>query len=182
VRVAKFGRLSCVLSRYSRGWLPWSRAAARFVPTYPSGVVTVRRDVNAPASAVWAVLSDGWLYPTWVVGASRMRAVDAAWPGVGAQLHHSVGVWPALINDTTTVVASVPTRELVLRARGWPLGEADVRLTLTEHGGSCEVEMAEDAVTGPGKVIPGPARAAAIAPRDAECLLRLAYLAEGGAR
>ena len=174
--------MSCVVSRYSREWLKRYRAAAPLVPTYPSEVVTVRRDVNAPASAVWAVLADGWLYPTWVVGASRMRAVDAAWPGVGAQLHHSVGVWPLLINDTTTVLASVPKRELVLRARGWPLGEADVRLTLTEHGGSCEVEMAEDAVSGPGKVVPGPARQAAIAPVTPSRLRRLAYLAEGGAR
>ena len=174
--------MSCVVSRYSREWLKRYRAAAPLVPTYPSEVVTVRRDVNAPASAVWAVLADGWLYPTWVVGASRMRAVDAAWPGVGAQLHHSVGVWPVLINDTTTVLASVPKRELVLQARGWPLGEADVRLTLTEHGGSCEVEMAEDAVSGPGKAGPRPGPAGRDRPRNAECLLRLAYLAEGGAR
>jgi uncharacterized protein YndB with AHSA1/START domain len=145
-------------------------------------VVTVRRDVNAPASAVWAVLSDGWLYPSWVVGASRMRAVDPAWPGVGAELHHSVGAWPLLIDDTTTVLASVPKRELVLRARGGPVGEADVRLTLTEHGEGCEVEMAEDAVSGPGKLIPAPVRAATIAPRNAESLLRLAYIAEGRSR
>jgi hypothetical protein len=145
-------------------------------------VVTVRRDVNATASALWAVLSDGWLYPTWVVGASRMRSVDAAWPGVGAQLHHSVGVWPMLIDDTTTVLVSVPKRELVLRARGWPLGEADIRLTITEHNGSCEVEMAEDAVSGPGTLVPGPARTASIAPRNTESLLRLAYVAEGRSR
>ena len=145
-------------------------------------MVTVRRDINAPASTVWAVLSDGWLYPTWVVGASRMRAVDTAWPSVGAQLHHSVGVWPALLNDTTTVLASVPKRELVLRARGWPLGEADIRLTITENGDGCQVEMAEDAVNGPGTLVPHPVRQATIAPRNAESLLRLAYLAEGGAR
>jgi hypothetical protein len=158
------------------------RSAVPAPSPYPAAVVTVRRDINATASAVWDVIADGWLYPTWVVGACRMRAVDPAWPGVGAQLHHSAGVWPVLINDTTTVLVSVPKRELVLRARGWPLGEAEVRLTLSEHAGICEVEMTEDAVSGPGTLVPGPARAASIAPRNAESLLRLAYLAEGGAR
>jgi hypothetical protein len=145
-------------------------------------VITVRRDIEATAAAVWGVLSDGWLYPTWVVGASRMRAVDPAWPGVGAQLHHSVGVWPLLLNDTTTVLASVPKRELVLRARGWPMGEATIRLTLTEHEGGCEVEMAEDVASGPAQLIPTPVRAAVLVPRNKESLRRLAYLAEGRSR
>ena len=35
-----------------------------------------RRSVDAPAEAVWDVLADGWQYATWVVGASRVRAVD----------------------------------------------------------------------------------------------------------
>lgn len=146
-------------------------------------MVTVRRDVDASADAIWAVLADGWLYPSWVVGASRMRAVDPAWPGVGAQLHHSVGTWPLLLNDTTTVLASVPKRELVLRARGWPMGEAEVRLTLQDHsGGGCTVVMAEDLRSGPARLLPGPARTALIAPRNVESLRRLAYLAEGESR
>jgi uncharacterized protein YndB with AHSA1/START domain len=145
-------------------------------------VVTVRRDIDAPAGAVWAVLADGWLYPSWVVGASRMRAVDPAWPGVGAQLHHSVGTWPLLLNDTTTVLACVPKRELVLRARGWPMGEAEIRVTLEERAEGCEVAMSEDARSGPGRLVPGPARSALIGPRNVESLRRLAYLAEGESR
>lgn len=35
---------------------------------------TVTRVVNAPVDAVWAVLADGWSYPVWVVGASRVCA------------------------------------------------------------------------------------------------------------
>jgi uncharacterized protein YndB with AHSA1/START domain len=145
-------------------------------------VVTVRRDVDASVEAVWAVLADGWLYPSWVVGASRMRAVDPAWPGVGAQLHHSVGTWPLLLNDTTTVLACVPKRELVLRARGWPMGEAEVQVTLQDHVGGCEVVMSEDVRSGPARLLPGPARTAMIAPRNSESLRRLAYLAEGESR
>ena len=29
---------------------------------------------------VFRVLADGWLYPCWVVGASRMRKVEDTWP------------------------------------------------------------------------------------------------------
>ena len=64
----------------------------------------VTRTVLAVPDQVWGVLADGWLYPLWVVGASRMREVDDHWPAVGARLHHSVGAWPALIDDTTSVL------------------------------------------------------------------------------
>ncbi|HET7761097.1 MAG TPA: SRPBCC family protein, partial [Phycicoccus sp.] len=59
------------------------------------------RTMNAPAARVWNVLADGWLYPVWVVGATRMREVESSWPAPGAQLHHSFGVWPAMISDST---------------------------------------------------------------------------------
>ena len=38
----------------------------------------VSRSVAAPAEAVWAVLSDGWQYATWVVGASRCDCATIA--------------------------------------------------------------------------------------------------------
>ena len=40
------------------------------------------RTMSCPPESVFAVLADGWLYPSWVVGASRMRDVDPAWPTV----------------------------------------------------------------------------------------------------
>ncbi|MFL6157733.1 MAG: SRPBCC family protein, partial [Marmoricola sp.] len=67
------------------------------------GVITVSRDISSPGQGVWDVLSDGWLYPSWVVGAARMRDVDASWPAVGSRLHHSVGNWPLLLDDSTEV-------------------------------------------------------------------------------
>lgn len=54
------------------------------------------------------MLADGWLYPSWVVGASRMREVDVKWPASRSRIHHSVGVWPALIDDHTKVLESIP--------------------------------------------------------------------------
>ena len=34
-----------------------------------------------PIDQVWAVLTNGWMYSGWVVGASRIRDVDAEFPG-----------------------------------------------------------------------------------------------------
>ncbi|WP_324188972.1 SRPBCC family protein [Nocardia farcinica] len=47
--------------------------------------------VPADIERAFAVLSDGWLYAGWVVGASHIRDVDPDWPGVGSRIHHSVG-------------------------------------------------------------------------------------------
>lgn len=140
---------------------------------------TVRRAVAAPPAAVWEVFENGWLFPTWVVGASRMRFVDPTWPAPGARLHHSVGAWPALLNDTTEVVAAERERELVLRAKVRPFGAADVRLEITPTRDRCEVSMAEDVTSGPSRFMPGPVRQAGFAARNGETLLRLAVVAEG---
>jgi short-subunit dehydrogenase/uncharacterized protein YndB with AHSA1/START domain len=140
----------------------------------------VSRSVAAPAEAVWAVLADGWFYATWVVGASRVRAVDDAWPQPGSRLQHSFGPWPAVISDATVVEEAQEPHRLVLKAKGWPMGEARVSIEVVRDGpGSCTVSLAEDAVTGPGKVVPMPLRQAMILPRNREALRRLAYIAEG---
>lgn len=143
-------------------------------------MIEVRRRIDAPPGRVFEVLSDGWLYPSWVVGASRMRAVDGSWPSPGARLHHSVGVWPALLNDNTEVLTCEPDARLVLRARGWPMGEATVEIELHpgDDPGTTLVVMREDVSAGPAKVMPRPLRAAAIVPRNVESLRRLAYIAE----
>lgn len=141
---------------------------------------TLSRQVEAPASAVWEVLSDGWSYATWVVGASRVRDVDAGWPAEGTRVHHSFGVWPAVIQDFTRVERSTPPTDLVLTARGWPVGEARVHISVSEDGPARSVvTISEDATTGPGKLIPGPVRHAILVPRNKETLHRLALLAEG---
>jgi len=140
----------------------------------------VTRLVEASAADIWAVLSDGWAYASWVVGAARIRGVDAGWPKVGTQIHHSFGLWPALIDDSTEVLRADPFRELILKARGWPAGEAHVRLTLDPRGSDrTELRIAEDAVAGPGAFVPRPVRQGLIAWRNTESLRRLAYLAEG---
>jgi hypothetical protein len=141
-------------------------------------VSSVDHVIKAAAGDVWAVLADGWLYPLWVVGASRMRAVDDSWPLPGARLHHSVGVWPVLIDDTTSVVESEPQSRIRLLARAWPAGEADVEVRIEPAPDGTLVTMSEDAVSGPGAMIPAPARAPMISWRNTESLRRLALLAE----
>lgn len=138
----------------------------------------VRRLVEAPAEDVWAVLADGWSYPTWVVGAARVRAVADTWPATDSTIEHSVGTWPLLLSDETRVEECEPRRLLVLRAKGWPFGEAQVRIDLHADGGSCLVEVREDADSGPGRLVPLPVRQAAIRTRNTETLRRLALLAE----
>jgi uncharacterized protein YndB with AHSA1/START domain len=136
---------------------------------------------NAPPQAVWDVLSDGWLYPLWVVGATRMRDVDENWPEVGSKIHHSAGVWPVVVNDYTEVLESAPLRQLVLRARGWPMGEAKVVLELEAVGGGTLVRIVEDAVAGPGRLVPDALMQPMLAWRNTETLRRLAFVVEGRA-
>jgi uncharacterized protein YndB with AHSA1/START domain len=140
---------------------------------------TNSRVIKTVPDHVWDVLADGWLYPLWVVGATRMRAVDASFPEVGSKLHHSAGVWPVVINDETEVLACDRGRSLRLRAAGWPMGEAEVVITLTASGAHTHVELREDAVSGPGAYLPAALRTPMIAWRNTETLRRLAFVAEG---
>ena len=142
---------------------------------------TISRVVNAPPEQVWDVLADGWLYPLFVVGATRMREVDDGWPGAGSRLHHSVGVWPLMLNDDTEVLESEPGRLLRLKARGWPAGEAEVLITLEPHADGTTVVIEEDVVSGPGRLLPNPLRSESIRWRNVETLRRLAFLAENRA-
>lgn len=142
---------------------------------------TVTQQFNSPAADVWKVIANGWLYSGWVVGASRIRAVDDLWPDAGSRLHHSVGAWPLVIDDSTSVTAVDPGRSLELLARGWPMGEAKVLITLEDQGNACGVSIAEDAVRGPGRLVPKKIRDAMIAVRNRETLKRLELMAAGGA-
>ncbi|NUP60314.1 MAG: SRPBCC family protein [Pseudarthrobacter sp.] len=142
---------------------------------------TVSQQFNSPPSDVWRVIADGWLYSGWVVGASRIRDVDAEWPQVGSRLHHSVGTWPLVIDDSTRVTAVEPGRSLELVARGWPVGEAKVEITIDELPDGCRVTMAEDAIRGPGKLVPKFLRDPLISVRNRETLRRLELMAVGGA-
>jgi Polyketide cyclase / dehydrase and lipid transport len=135
--------------------------------------------LNCSPEEVFTVLQDGWLYPLWVVGASRMQSVEQGWPAPGTKLHHSFGAWPLLINDTTEVLQMEPGRRLVLEARGWPIGSPRVEITVEAAGDGSRVSIAEDLSDGPARLAPQPLRVAGIDVRNHETLRRLALLAEG---
>ena len=145
-------------------------------------MATNGRRISAAPEQVFGVLADGWLYPTWVVGASRMRAVDATWPAVGARLHHSAGVWPLLLNDETRMLEWDPPRRAVMEAKGWPLGTATVELEVIPDGSGSTVRITETPSRGPGALVPKPVSDPMIKIRNTETLRRLAFLVEGGAR
>lgn len=128
------------------------------------------------------MLSDGWLYALWVVGAARMRAVDEEWPAVGTRLHHSVGTWPLLIDDTTEVLEMRPNERLLLLARGWPAGQAHVDITLRARDTDTVVTIVEQATSGPGALIPKAVQDPQLHVRNLETLRRLAFVVEGRAR
>jgi len=139
---------------------------------------TTTRIIHGSTKAVFEVLADGWSYSQWVVGASRIREVSEGWPAVGAEIHHSVGAWPLLIDDTTTVRRSERPRMLELTVRAWPSGEGVVRITCRPEGADTEVTMEEDAVKGPAVLVPRPVRDLALDRRNREALARLAILVE----
>ncbi len=136
------------------------------------------RVMTCPPERVFDILCDGWLYAAWVVGASRIRDVDDHWPALGSHLHHSVGVWPALLSDSTEVEEVDAPRLLQLRARAWPSGEAVVRIEVEPTGECARVTMTEQVVAGPARFVPKPVEDGFLNLRNTESLRRLAYLAE----
>ncbi|WP_460774405.1 SRPBCC family protein [Microbacterium sp. GXF7504] len=140
------------------------------------------RAMDCGPEHVFRVFEDGWLFPSWVVGASRMRAVDVGWPARGTRLHHSVGTWPLLLDDNTEVLEYEPPRRFVVQARGWPVGEARVTLEAKPHRGGTLVRIEEHASSGPAALVPKPLMDLAIRWRNTETLRRLAFIAEGFAR
>jgi uncharacterized protein YndB with AHSA1/START domain len=140
-----------------------------------------RRQVAASPEQVFAVLADGWLYASWVVGAARIRDVDAGWPAAGTRIHHSIGAWPAFLHDVSLVVEADPPRMLLLEVRVRPAGRGRVRFTMREHDGGTEVTMAEEPTTGPVRWLHNRALDALIGARNRETLLRLGWLAQGRA-
>lgn len=147
-------------------------------PAAVDSPLTVKRETTATRQQVWDVISDGWTYSQWVVGNTRMRAVDPHWPAPGSRIHHTIGVWPVVVNDETEVESCRPTKELVLLAKTRPFGLARIvlRLSDTEHGS--RIEMAEVPVGGPLNWIPRRLALLAVYPRNRECTERLAALAE----
>jgi hypothetical protein len=150
--------------------------------THPAEVessLVVKRDTSASREQVWGVIADGWTYSQWVVGNSRMRAVDPEWPQPGSTIQHSIGIWPLVLDDITEVQDCQPLQQIVLLAKGRPFGKARITLRLFGiDGGGCRIEMSEVPVGAPMGWVPNRLALAAAIPRNRECTWRLAALAE----
>lgn len=125
------------------------------------------------------MLADGWSYGAWVVGAARIRGVESQWPAVGSKVHHSVGSWPLLLDDSTSVLECETGHRLLLQARGWPAGEATVEISVAAAAEGVEVTLTEDATVGPGTLVPQVIRSPVLTLRNTETLKRLVMLAHG---
>ena len=115
---------------------------------------TNTRIVHATPDQVWKVLADGWLYPLWVVGASRMREVDddlARRSAAGCTTRSAPG------RCCSTTTPRSPTSAPVSRCRCGPgPGRwARPRCTCGCHRSAPtpRSRIDEDAVSGPGTLV-----------------------------
>jgi uncharacterized protein YndB with AHSA1/START domain len=134
-------------------------------------------EVDAPPSAVWAVLADPPTYEEWVVGNKEIRDYDPKWPAAGTEFHHKVGFGPVSVKDKTVSLEAVTARRLAMNVRAFPAGQGVVTFDLTETGGGTHVRMEELPAGGPVKRV-WPALVPLVKVRNAETLRRLKRLAE----
>lgn len=137
--------------------------------------------IGVPPGDVWATLSDGWLYATWVIGTSKIRSVDRDFPAEGTKIHHGFGLWPVMIEDESEVLDCLPEQRLVLQARGWPVGEATTVIELQPVSGGTALRLFETPTKGPGAWLNNRLAEAVLRKRLAEMLDRLTRICEGRA-
>jgi NAD(P)-dependent dehydrogenase (short-subunit alcohol dehydrogenase family)/uncharacterized protein YndB with AHSA1/START domain len=136
--------------------------------------------IGAAPEDVFAVLSDPYRFPDWVVGAAGVRDSDPDFPAVGSRFHHRVGLWPLNVKDHTEVLEVEPPHRLVLKAKARPLGTATIAIDLRAVAGGTELTLEEH----PGDrfsslVASNPLVDTGLRLRNAEALARLKRLVEG---
>jgi hypothetical protein len=124
------------------------RAGRSFVAARVGSHVAVTTNhalLRAAAPSVWAVLMDPMAYSDWVVGAKKIRGADDSWPAPGARFHHTVGVGPASLDDSSKILAIDAPDRLVLEVRVRPAGIAVVELLLEggHEAGTTRITMNE---------------------------------------
>jgi uncharacterized protein YndB with AHSA1/START domain len=138
--------------------------------------------VSASPEAVFDVLDDAAAYPRWVVGARRLRRVDADWPEEGSEFHHAIGVAGAELHDSTEVLEHEPLHRIVLEVRFRPTGTARVELVVDRTDQGTVITMEETPRSGPVSWLPKFAVDPALHLRNAWSLQRLRHEVERRAR
>jgi hypothetical protein len=138
----------------------------------------VERTIQADPVQVFNAMSDAWLIPVWVVGATHIRDVDSEWPSPGSRLHHKVGAWPLALSDSTAVVECESPGRLVLQGRAYPFGEARIELSVWSAPAGSLVRLGETPTHGLAYAFDNPLQRRVLRARNRESLDRLAAIAE----
>lgn len=101
-------------------------------------------DVGASPDQVFDVLVDPRTYPSWLIGADHIRALDDTWPAPGSRFHHTVGVWPVHVHDHTELLEADRPRRLRLSVRATALVRAVVTITLRGDADGTTVCLEEE--------------------------------------
>ena len=134
--------------------------------------------VRAAPGAVFAVLDDAYAYPRWVVGARRIRAVDPAWPAVGARFHHAVGTAAGELHDSSEILERDPPTRLCLRVNVRPTGTATVAIRVEPDGDGSRVVFEENPRSGLLRRLPSVITEPVLSLRNALSLRRLRHEVE----
>jgi len=134
--------------------------------------------IAAAHETVWEVLADARSYAHWVVGSSQTRRVEGRWPARGSVFHHTQGIGPLGLRDTTAVIDAKRPERLVLEVRIRPLLVARVELALDRHGEGTWLTIRESPFGGLVGRLGGPLLEPVLAFRNFESLRRLRRLAE----
>ena len=132
-----------------------------------------RTHIDAPPVDVFRVLADARSYEHWVVGCADIRAVSGDWPAPGSCFHHTVGLGPFKVKDSTKAIEVELGRRLTIEARARPAGVALVTFTLEPAEEGTTVTIEERAVRGLARTLANPVLDALIHLRNAETLRRL---------
>jgi uncharacterized protein YndB with AHSA1/START domain len=134
--------------------------------------------IAKPPETVWEVLADPGSYAHWVVGSSKTRLVEGSWPARGSVFHHTQGIGPLGLRDTTEVIESERPSRLVLEIRMRPFLVGRVELSLDHHGAGTWLTIRESPFAGLAGRFGGPVLEPLLALRNMESLRRLRRLAE----
>lgn len=141
-------------------------------------MATNETTIDATPEQVFDVLMDATAYPDWVVGAKEIRSVDPSWPDPGSEFHHTVGVGPVEIKDSTTMVAHERPTFVKLEVHAGPVGSGIVEMRMKEGDGGTIVEMVEYPIDGAVETLDGPVEDVAIKARNVEALRRFKNVVE----
>jgi hypothetical protein len=102
------------------------------------------REVKASIDDAFSVLVDPETYPSWLLGAAAVRAVDDAWPARGSRFHHTVGFGPLRLSDSAEVVDIEYGSVLSLKVRARPFISAFATFRVLGCGDYCVITLEEE--------------------------------------